>query len=453
LSLPRPFLYHARMSNHELVIHLFMQLAVILMVCRAVGILGRYMGQTQVVSEMIAGVMLGPSLFGIIAPQVQEWLFPQRLVLEASGGGAVTITHPSMSILYAVSQIGLVLYMFLIGLEFNSDLIRGRLRSAGLVSGAGIVVPFTLGAMVAFSLHRQGEYFSAGISPWSAALYLGASMSITAFPMLARILYEKGIAGTRLGTLTLAAGSMDDAIAWCLLALVLATFKGSALIAWLAIGGGLLYVLGMLFLARPLLRVFARWTERDDGVSMKTLLSTLLVLMLGAWFTDAIGIYAVFGAFIAGAAMPRGKFVQGVRGHTEFLTTTFLLPIFFVYSGLNTRIGLVNTTALWMTTGLILLLAVAGKGLACMLAARVSGESWSESATIGTLMNARGLMELIILNIGLQEGIIQPTLFTIMVLMAVLTTLMASPLFNILNRSQPRVVPAAGQSEAIAGVE
>jgi len=278
-------------------------------------------------------------------------------------------------------------------------------------------------------------------------------MSITAFPMLARILYEKGIAGTRLGTLTLAAGSMDDAIAWCLLALVLATFKGSALIAWLAIGGGLLYVLGMLFLARPLLRVFARWTERDDGVSMKTLLSTLLVLMLGAWFTDAIGIYAVFGAFIAGAAMPRGKFLQGVRGHTEFLTTTFLLPIFFVYSGLNTRIGLVNTTALWMTTGLILLLAVAGKGLACMLAARVSGESWSESATIGTLMNARGLMELIILNIGLQEGIIQPTLFTIMVLMAVLTTLMASPLFNILNRSQPRVVPAAGQSEAIAGVE
>ena len=419
------------MSNFDLVLKLFLQLTVILAACKVVGTIGRYLGQTQVVSEMIAGVLLGPSLFGLLAPDAQAWLFPQKAIIEV-GTQTASIAHPSMTILYAISQIGLVLYMFLVGLEFNASLLTGRLRSAGLVSAAGIVVPFAFGGVLATAISGRTDFFKPGLPIWTVVLYVGASMSITAFPMLARIIYEKGIAGTRMGTMALAAGSMDDAIAWCLLATVLASVKSSPMIAVLAVGGGILYCLGMILPGRKFFTFFARWTERDDGVTMNTLLTLLLVLMLCAWFTDFIGIYAIFGAFIAGTAMPRGRFATEVRHHIEFLTTTFLLPIFFVYSGLNTRIGLVNTAELLAVTALILFIAIAGKGLACMFAARVSGEPWREAATIGTLMNARGLMELIILNIGLQEGIIRPTFFTIMVLMAVLTTLMASPLFHVL---------------------
>lgn len=219
----------------------------------------------------------------------------------------------------------------------------------------------------------------------------------------------------------------------------------------MAIGGGILYVLLMATAGRRALRVLERWTRRDDGVTPATLLVTLLVLMLAAWYTDVIGVYAVFGAFVAGAVMPRGRFAAGVRGHLEVLTTTFLLPIFFVYSGLNTQLGLVRTAPLLLVAGVVILLAVAGKGLACMLAARVSGESWREAATIGTLMNTRGLMELIILNIGLNEGVITPTLFTIMVMMAVVTTLMASPLFDLVhgtNPARPAAVTARGAAAA-----
>ena len=417
------------MSNFDLVLKLFLQLALILALCRLTGYLGRSIGQTQVVCEIIAGVLLGPSLLGLLAPAAQEWLFPQRVTIETAAGSA-SIAHPSMAILYAISQIGLVLYMFLVGLDFDHDLLAGRMKSAGLVSGAGIVVPFALGYVAAVTLANHADFFRPGIPLGVAALYFGASMSITAFPVMARIIQEKGIAGTRLGTFALAAGSMDDAIAWCLLAAVLATLKHSLWIALLAIAGGAVFVLAMILAGRPLFRVFARWTERDGGVTAPTLLTMLLVLMLASWFTDTIGIYAVFGAFVTGVAMPRGRFAKEVRAQLEPLTTTLLLPIFFVYSGLNTRIGLLDSAGLWLLTAVILSLAVAGKGVACTLAARVSGESWRESLAVGTLMNARGLMELIILNIGLQEGIITPTLFTIMVMMAVLTTLMTGPLFE-----------------------
>ena len=438
------------MSNFDLVLKLFLQLTVILAACKIVGIVGRYLGQTQVVSEMIAGVLLGPSLFGLMAPQAQAWLFPQQALIEV-GTQTASITHPSMTILYAISQIGLVLYMFLVGLEFNSSLLSGRLKSAGLVSAAGIVVPFALGGVLAMTIAGRADFFKPDLPLWTVVLYVGASMSITAFPMLARIIYEKGIAGTRMGTMALAAGSMDDAIAWCLLAIVLASVKSSPMIAILAVGGGFLYCIGMILPGRRLFRFFARWTERDDGVSTNTLLTLLMVLMLCAWFTDFIGIYAIFGAFIAGTAMPRGRFATEVRHHLEFLTTTLLLPIFFVYSGLNTRIGLVNTMELLAITGIILVIAIAGKGLACMFAARVSGETWREAATIGTLMNARGLMELIILNIGLAEGIIRPTFFTIMVLMAVITTLMTSPLFHYLyGRHLGKPVPSPALPDSLA---
>ncbi|MBD2336568.1 cation:proton antiporter [Calothrix sp. FACHB-156] len=414
------------MSNFELVLKLLLQLTIILVTCRIVTIIGtRYLKQTDVVCEMIAGVMLGPSLLGLITPEIQQWLFPKAPILLATGA---KIPNPSMSILFAISQIGLVIYMFLIGLEFNTDLIKQRLKSAALVSGAGIIAPFCLGAIAAFFLYSRGDLFKAGVTPWAAALYLGASMSITAFPMLARMLYERGIAKTTFGTLALAAGSIDDATAWCLLAIVLASLNANSSIAAFAIGGGIGYVLLTIFVGKPALTIFTRITHKDGGVKIQTLTLVLTILMFGAWFTDAIGIYAVFGAFILGTAMPRGEFAEQIRDRTEFLTTGFLLPIFFVFSGLNTQIGLVNTPTLWFITLIIVAIAILGKGIACMLAAKLAGETWRESATIGALMNARGLMELIILNIGLEQGVITPTLFTIMVIMAIVTTLMASPL-------------------------
>lgn len=413
------------MSNFDLVLKLLLQLTVIIVTCRVVTILGRrYLGQTDVVCEMIAGVMLGPSLFGLVAPQLQQWLFPKAGLILATGA---KIPNPSMSILFALSQVGLVIYMFLIGLEFNTDLIRQRLKSAFFVSFAGIAAPFCLGAFATLFLYAQGDLFKSGVGVGEAALYLGASMSITAFPMLARMLYERGIAKTSFGTLALAAGSIDDATAWCLLAVVLASIKSSANIAAFAIGGGIGYVLLTVFVGRPALTIFSRMYAHS-GMTTSLLALILGVLMLCSWLTDAVGIYAVFGAFILGTAMPRGEFAHDLRSSVESLTTGFLLPIFFVYSGLNTEIGLVNTPALWGVTAIIVLLAILGKGIACMFAAKMAGENWKEAATIGALMNARGLMELIILNIGLEQGIITRTLFTIMVIMAIMTTLMTSPI-------------------------
>ncbi len=439
------------MSYLELSILLFLQLTVILATCRLVGWLGRrFLGQTQVVMEMVAGVLLGPSLFGLLAPAAQAWLFPKQMLVEVAGGGSVSVMHPSMAVLSALSQLGLVLYMFLVGLEFNTGLLRGRARSASLISGAGILVPFALGAGLAWAVYERPDLFGPRVGLFTAILYLGASLSITAFPMLARILYERGIAATRLGTVTLAAGSMDDALAWCLLAVVLATLKATPALAALTIVGGAAYVLVMLYAGRPALRGFARLHQRQGGLSVGSYTALLLVVMACAWFTDVIGIYAVFGGFVAGAVMPRGEFAREVHQRTEMVITSLLLPIFFVFSGLNTKIGLVNTRDLWALTGLVVLLAIIGKGLACALAARAGGESWRDAWTIGTLMNARGLMELIILNVGLDRGVITPTLFTIMILMAVVTTVMASPLYRwISGAGAAERLALAGRDEAV----
>lgn len=283
-------------------------------------------------------------------------------------------------------------------------------------------------------LMGRDDLFAASVGWGVAWLFVGASISITAFPMLARILYERGIASTRLGTLTLAAGSIDDAVAWCLLALVLALFGKDPAAAWKTIGGGVLYGAVMLTAGRRLLQVFARSFEKNRELTMDAFTGVVVVLMVCAWITDAIGIYAVFGAFICGAAMPKGEVADALTGRIEQLTTSLFLPMFFVYSGLNTKIGLVNTPDLVVVTTVVILVSILGKGVACMVAARIAGESWHHSSVIGVLMNARGLMELILLNIGLERGVISPTFFTIMVLMAVVTTGMASPIYQILSR-------------------
>jgi Kef-type K+ transport system membrane component KefB len=412
------------MTNFEISIRVFLQIAVILAACRAVGWLVRPLGQPQVVAEMITGVLLGPSLFGWLAPQAQAWLFPK----------------PTLVVIYALAQIGLVLYMFLVGLEFDIGLLRARAKTAVWVSWAGILVPFGLGAWLALWLRHRVPLFTEGVERGEAMLFMGAAMSITAFPMLARIIYERGLAGTSLGTLALTAGSLDDAAAWCILAAVLASFTGDMSIAWLAIGGGALFAALTLTLGR---RFLAYWIERLDRQAQRLLLPFVLsVLAVAAWLTDTIGIYAVFGAVVVGAAMPRGVVQKRLEAELAPLTTNLLLPMFFIFSGLNTRIGLIGSWNLLGVALLVLAAASLGKFGACSLAARLGGEPWRQAAAIGALMNARGLMELIILNIGLERNVITPTLFAIMVLMAIVTTLLAVPVFNAVIGAGGRDMPA-----------
>lgn len=405
-------------------VRFFLQLAVILLVCRAVGWFGRrYLGQTQVVMEMIAGVLLGPSLFGLLAPQAQSWLFPQTAIV-----GEASIRHPSMSVLYVASQLGLVLYMFLVGLEFETSLLRQKAKGAVSVSLSGIVLPFALGVLASTWMREPGVYFNESAKAWEGAVFMGAAMCITAFPMLARIISERGLAGTTMGTLTLAAGATDDAMAWALLAVVLSSFTSTPSYALWAIGGGALFLCFML-LARPLMQRLEAWTQREGTVTQPIAITTFAIVSLAAWFTDAIGIYAVFGAFVTGVCMPRGEFSKGIRLRVEYATSTLLLPLFFTYSGLNTKVQLLGVGNVMAIALVVVLFAIVGKWVGCMLAARLAGETWRDASAIGVLMNARGLMELIILNIGLQHGVITPTLYTVMVLMAIVTTVMASPIF------------------------
>lgn len=418
------------MSNTALAIQLFAQIAVILAACQVVGVVARRLGQPHVVSEMITGVLLGPSLLGLFHPGIAGRIFPSD----------------SMKVLFPAAQLGLAAYMFVVGLEFRVDIVRRRLTSAVAVSVAGMAVPFLLGALLAWHIHGSTTLFPERTGRVEAMVFLGASMCITAFPMLARIIHHKGLAGTTMGTVALGAGALDDAAAWCLLALVLASFDGDMSHAFLNIAGGVLYVAVTLGGIRPLLARWALGVERRGTVSDREFSLCLILLAGGAWVTDGLGLHAVFGAFVMGAAMPRGLVARTLQQRVEPLTVGLLLPLFFAYSGLNTQIGLLDSAGLWVIAGWVLLAAVAGKGVACWAAARVTGIGNRDALGIGTLMNARGLMELIIINIGLQRNIISPALFATLVLMAVITTLMASPIFEVLvgrRGVKPEIEPEA----------
>lgn len=406
------------MPTAQLSVFFFLQAAVILLVCRLVGRLAQRLGQPQVVGEMIAGVTLGPSLLGWLFPGVQAALFPAQ----------------TLDTLYVFAQFGVGLYMFMVGTEFRGDHFRSRFRGAFSVSVAGIVVPFALAFLITPWLLDVPGLFSASVRHSDAALFLGAAIAITAFPMLARIIHERGLTGSPLGTLALTAGAVDDAAAWCILAVVLASFGGSWDSAWLAIGGGIAYALFMLLVGRRLLRRLAD-TVRPDAPLGATMLAVVLILFcLSAWLMDAIGIHAVFGGFLLGACMPKGTLVDRLRETLQPFVVVFFLPMFFTFSGLKTDLGLVMAPQLLLAAAVILIASFAGKGLACWAAARLAGESPRDAQAIGALMNARGLMELILINIGLQAGVIQQGLFSILVLMAIVTTLMATPLFNWIMR-------------------
>ncbi len=417
------------MSNLDLAIHFFLQLAVILVFCRIVGLIAARFGQPQVVAEMIAGVLLGPSLFGLLLPETQAALFPWDKT-----------TRDTQSYLFPVSQLGLALYMFIVGMEFRMDIISKRLKSSIAVSLAGMAAPFALGALLAWYLHGRPELglFPAKVPLTSAMIFLGACMCITAFPMLARIIHFKGLAGTTMGTVAIGAGAIDDAMAWILLAVVLAKLEGDWSHAWLNIGGAVGFVIVAFVIIKPLLARAEKWLVKDGSLTETGFVTGLALMCLGAWWTDYIHLHAVFGAFVMGAVMPRVVMSRDLISRIQPLAVALLLPLFFTYSGLNTKIGLINTPTLWLVCGAVLIAAVLGKGVACYLAARATGIPNREALGIGTLMNARGLMELIIINIGLEKGVITKGLFATLVIMAVVTTLMASPLFEALVGKRPK---------------
>ncbi|MGQ3054718.1 MAG: cation:proton antiporter [Roseateles sp.] len=420
-------------SPADFSVHFFLQLAIILLACRIVGWAGRkFLAQPQVVGEMIAGVILGPSLFGLLAPETQAAIFPPEM----------------KNVLYTGAQLGVGLYMFLVGTTLRLDHFATKARSAIGVSVAGIAAPFFIAFLITPLLLNVPGLFAEGISTANATLFMGACIALTAFPMLARIINERGLAHTSLGTLSLTAGAFDDAVSWCVLALVLAAFGAGPGVAVLAIGGGALYAAFIMLFGRRLLAPLGRIVEREGEMSMTVLGITMALFCLSAFVMDAVGIHAIFGGFILGAVMPRGLFAAELKKKVEPLAVILLLPMFFTYSGLNTRLDMINSVELLLIALGVLAASVLAKFGACYLAARMTGEDNRTALGIGALMNSRGLMELIIINIGLQKGIIGPALFSMLVLMAVVTTMMASPLFELFYGRKAR---ESGELGALPG--
>ncbi len=415
---------------------LFIELACILVACRAVGWLAARVGQPRVIAEMVTGFLLGPSFFGWLSPSLSGLLFPAASL-------------PTLSLL---SQLGLVLYMFTVGMEFRTDLVtRAGHRAIGL-SFAGIAGPMVLGVFLTLVMVDLGGFFTAQVSTVQAALFLGTALSITAFPVLARILSERGVLGTALGSLALSAGAMDDAVAWMLLAGVLGSLTGHVSPAVMAVGGGLGYAVVVLGLLRPLWRRFAAAAAERERVAATLLTSVLSCLMLGAWFTEVIGIHPAFGAFVLGVAMPRGVLTRDLRRQIEPVAATLLVPLFFAYAGLHTQLGLLSSSALWGVAILTLTVAIVGKALPCYMGAVLTGATRREALAVATLMNARGMVELILIDIGLSRGVITPTLYTIMVIVALVTTLMTGPIFRRIWVESAAGEPVAHPSLSTAGL-
>lgn len=420
----------------ETSMHFFLQMTVILAMCRLVWLVFKRLGQVQAVATMAAGFILGPSVLGALWPDAQNWLFPVSIQVNGQ-----SVTHPSLSVIYVIGQLGLVLYMFLVGTSFKTEIFTSHFRVAGATASAGVAVPMVLGGLTGVVLLNQGGYFTEDIVSWQAGLFLASAIAITAFPMLAWIIHDSGLHNTRLGTMSLACAASDDACSWILLATVVASTKDSMNGALLALVGGVAFVLFMFVLGKRLFRPIDTWAQREmqadpnRGMPVGPLTVMLLIALLCAWFTDMVGIYAVFGAFVAGIVMPRGQLLDTLRARTEPLVSNLLLPAFFIFSGLNTKLSLIFDPSVLLVAVAVLAVSFIGKFGAVTLAARYQGISWREAKAMGTLANARGLMELILLNIGLSEGLITLELYTILALMAFVTTFAATPIFRLLERN------------------
>ncbi|MEH2223781.1 cation:proton antiporter [Nostoc sp.] len=398
----------------HIVVLVLVEVLIVIGLSRVVGLAFRSIKQPLVIGEIVAGIMLGPSLFGLVAPHLAVSLFPPE-------------TFPFLNVL---SQVGLIFFMFLIGLELNPKYLSGQLEVAVLTSHVSILVPFSLGTLLAVILYPLVS--NASVSFTAFALFLGAAMSITAFPVLARIITENNLQGTRLGTLALTCAAVDDVTAWCLLAVAIAVARtGDFADAIPTIIASIVYIGLMLTVGRWFLQRLAKHYLRAGRLSQLLLAGIYMAVVASALITELIGIHLIFGAFLLGAAMPKNEdLVRELAIKTEDFVLIFLLPIFFAYSGLKTQIGLLNRPELWLLCALVLAVAIAGKYVGTYVAARVSGISKREASALGWLMNTRGLTELIVLNIGLELGVISPLIFTMLVIMALVTTFMTSPLLE-----------------------
>lgn len=405
---------------------MLLQILAILFAAKICGALAKRIGQPLVVGEILAGVLLGPSLLQSVAPQFHGFLFPVG----------------SLDRLFFLSQIGILLYMFIVGLEFDFDSMRSKARSAIAISLSSMIVPFAFGVSAALLLFDT--YGPQNNDKLGFALFMGIAMSITAFPVLARILQEHGMTGSRLGSTAIACAAVGDIAAWCLLAVVVGVVQsGSGTGAAFTVACALIYMTLMFTVARPLLSKHLRVPALDGTVSTGLLTFVLLALLLSAWITETIGIHVLFGAFIVGVVLPeRNGFKAKVADRVRDVTALVLLPLFFAYTGLRTQLGLLYDAQSLMVCALILLLAVSGKLGGAAIAARITGHDWRTSATLGLLLNTRGLMELVVLNLGYDLGLIGPKIFTAMVVMALVTTMMAGPLVTWLGVKTARKVDA-----------
>jgi Kef-type K+ transport system membrane component KefB/nucleotide-binding universal stress UspA family protein len=395
---------------------LLMQILLILALSRAVGLVFRYFRQPQVMGEMIAGIMLGPSIFGWLAPNIWRNVFPPA----------------SIDSLNILSQIGVIFFLFLVGLELDPKLLRRRGHAAVVISHVSIIAPFLLGAGLALILYPRIFYDAPHMRFQSVALFMGAAMSITAFPVLARILTERNLHTTKVGAVAITCAAVDDVTAWCMLAFVVAIARANgvypaALTAVLAA----IYVAVMFLVVRPFLYRLQIVYDRQGRLSPTIVAIIFMLILASSYTTEAIGIHALFGAFLMGAIMPKGTaFIRALSEKLEDYTVILLLPMFFAFTGLKTQIGLLSSPELWFYTVLITLVACLGKMGGSMFAARSTGLPWREASAIGILMNTRGLMELVILNIGLKEGVITDAVFAMMVIMALVTTALTTPLLH-----------------------
>jgi len=396
---------------------LLLQIISILLVSRVFGFIFAKIGQPTVIGEILAGIALGPSLLGHFSPDVFNFLYAAK----------------SLGNLNILSQIGLVLFMFTIGLELNMGELKAKMGKIYVISHASIFLPFALGMLLAYFVYI--EFASTYTEFVSFALFIGISMSITAFPVLARIIQEKGLTRTHLGALAIASAAIDDVTAWCLLAGVIAIAKtGSFVSSLYTILFSVLYVCVMFFVFRPFLKRIGEIYQNNEVINKSVIAFLLLILILSSFATQAIGIHALFGAFIAGVIMPQiPHFRKLLIDKIEDLSVTLLLPLFFVFTGLRTEIGLLNTPHLWFICIAFISVAVIGKFCGGAFSAKILGETWKDSLSIGALMNTRGLMELIVLNIGYEMGILPPPIFVMLVIMALVTTFMTSPLLSLIN--------------------
>jgi len=401
----------------EVVGHLLLALLVIILAARLLGRLFQYIHQPPVIGEIIGGILLGPSLLGRVAPSMQQFLLPAEVA-------------PFVG---AWSQVGAILFMFLVGVQLDPSRLKGCGHAALVISHAGIVVPFLLGSMLALFLYPVLS--SSAVSFTTFSLFIGISMSVTAFPVLARILTDRGVHATRIGVIALACAAADDMTAWCLLAVVVgivrAQLGGAVLTGAMAVA----FVLFAYFVARPLMRRLASIVEERGAVTQGMLAIVLFLLLASAAATHAIGIHTLIGAFVLGAILPHdSRLARELVDKLEDLVVVLFLPAYFAFTGMRTEIGLIGGAEQWMLCAVIIAVASMGKFGGVTLAARVAGLRWREASALGILMNTRGLMELVVLNIGYDLGLVSPTLFAMLVLMAIATTVATTPIFDRLTR-------------------